>query len=71
MNILCIIPARMGSSRFPGKPMEKILLGRKYVEPVEITKARGEIFNIPFVQVGCKNQSNRYRSIGLLVPDLL
>ena len=25
MNILCIIPARMGSSRFPGKPMEKIL----------------------------------------------
>lgn len=25
MNILAIIPARMGSSRFPGKPMEKIL----------------------------------------------
>ncbi|MDB9722960.1 3-deoxy-manno-octulosonate cytidylyltransferase [Candidatus Marinimicrobia bacterium] len=24
-NILVIIPARMGSSRFPGKPMEKIL----------------------------------------------
>jgi len=25
MKVLCIIPARMGSSRFPGKPMEKIL----------------------------------------------
>jgi 3-deoxy-manno-octulosonate cytidylyltransferase (CMP-KDO synthetase) len=24
MNNICIIPARMGSSRFPGKPMEKI-----------------------------------------------
>ena len=25
MNIISIIPARMGSSRFPGKPMKKIL----------------------------------------------
>ena len=25
MKILALIPARMGSSRFPGKPMEKIL----------------------------------------------
>ena len=25
MNILALIPARMGSSRFPGKPMAKIL----------------------------------------------
>ena len=25
MNILALIPARMGSSRFPGKPMKKIL----------------------------------------------
>ena len=25
MNILALIPARMGSSRFPGKPLEKIL----------------------------------------------
>ena len=24
MNIISIIPARMGSSRFPGKPMKKI-----------------------------------------------
>ena len=25
MKILSLIPARMGSSRFPGKPMEEIL----------------------------------------------
>ena len=25
MNILALIPARMGSSRFPGKPMKKII----------------------------------------------
>ena len=25
MNILALIPARMGSSRFPGKPMAEIL----------------------------------------------
>ena len=25
MNILCIIPARMGSSRFPGKPLAPLL----------------------------------------------
>ena len=24
MNIVCIIPARMESTRFPGKPMHKI-----------------------------------------------
>ena len=25
MRNLCVIPARMGSSRFPGKPLEKLL----------------------------------------------
>jgi 3-deoxy-manno-octulosonate cytidylyltransferase (CMP-KDO synthetase) len=25
MKVLCVIPARMGASRYPGKPMEKIL----------------------------------------------
>ena len=25
MNIVALIPARMGSSRFPGKPMAKLL----------------------------------------------
>ena len=36
MNIISIIPARMGSSRFPGKPMKKILgmpmIGHVYKE---------------------------------------
>ena len=35
MNIVAIIPARMGSSRFPGKPMEKIcgipMIGHVYL----------------------------------------
>ena len=33
MNILALIPARMGSSRFPGKPMAKIL-GKPMIEHV-------------------------------------
>ena len=33
MKILAIIPARMGSSRFPGKPMAKIL-GKPMIEHV-------------------------------------
>lgn len=33
MKILCIVPARMGSTRFPGKPMEK-LLGVPMIEQV-------------------------------------
>ena len=33
MKVLAIIPARMGSSRFPGKPMAKIL-GRPMIEHV-------------------------------------
>ena len=33
MNILSVIPARMGSSRFPGKPMAKIL-GKPMIEHV-------------------------------------
>ena len=30
---ICIIPARMGSSRFPGKPMQEIL-GKPMIEHV-------------------------------------
>jgi 3-deoxy-manno-octulosonate cytidylyltransferase (CMP-KDO synthetase) len=33
MNVLALIPARMGSSRFPGKPMAKIL-GKPMIEHV-------------------------------------
>lgn len=31
MNIIAIIPARMGSSRFPGKPLALIQIGRAHV----------------------------------------
>jgi len=33
MKIVCVIPARMGSSRFPGKPLAKIV-GRPMIEHV-------------------------------------
>lgn len=33
MNVIAVIPARMGSTRFPGKPMENIL-GRPMIEYV-------------------------------------
>ena len=41
MNILALIPARMGSSRFPGKPMAKIL-GKPMIEHVyqNVTKCK-------------------------------
>jgi len=42
MNILAIIPARMGSSRFPGKPMEKIL-GKPMIGHVYERVASSEI----------------------------
>jgi 3-deoxy-manno-octulosonate cytidylyltransferase (CMP-KDO synthetase) len=45
MNVIAIIPARMGSSRFPGKPLEKILgkpmVGHVY-ERVSQTKILSE-----------------------------
>ncbi len=47
MNIIAIIPARMGSSRFPGKPMAKILdmpmVGHVY-NRVKMSKSLTEVF---------------------------
>jgi len=47
MNIIGIIPARMGSSRFPGKPMAKILgvpmLGHVYFRS-KMSKAMKEVY---------------------------
>ena len=57
MNIISIIPARMGSSRFPGKPMKKILgipmIGHVYkrvkmcktLKDVYVATCDTEIFN--------------------------
>ena len=47
MNIIGIIPARMGSSRFPGKPLEKILgmpmVGHVYLRS-KMSKALDEVY---------------------------
>lgn len=47
MNIISIIPARMGSSRFPGKPMKKILgmpmIGHVY-NRVKMCKTLNEVY---------------------------
>jgi 3-deoxy-manno-octulosonate cytidylyltransferase (CMP-KDO synthetase) len=47
MNIISIIPARMGSSRFPGKPMKEILgmpmIGHVY-KRVKMCKALSEVY---------------------------
>ena len=47
MNIISIIPARMGSSRFPGKPMKHILdipmIGHVY-KRVKINKTLSEVY---------------------------
>ena len=47
MNIISIIPARMGSSRFPGKPMKDILgmpmIGRVY-KRVKMNKTLSEVY---------------------------
>ncbi|PIS21069.1 type II secretion system protein GspE [candidate division WWE3 bacterium CG08_land_8_20_14_0_20_43_13] len=37
-----------------GQPVEKILLDRGYVDSVELVKARGDLFGIPFVQLSTK-----------------
>ncbi|MDQ7060713.1 MAG: 3-deoxy-manno-octulosonate cytidylyltransferase [Sulfurimonas sp.] len=47
MNIISIIPARMGSSRFPGKPMKEILgmpmIGHVY-KRVKLSKTLSEVY---------------------------
>ena len=47
MNIISIIPARMGSSRFPGKPMAKILdmpmIGHVY-KRVKMSETLSEVY---------------------------
>ncbi|MGG7048326.1 MULTISPECIES: 3-deoxy-manno-octulosonate cytidylyltransferase [unclassified Campylobacter] len=47
MNIISIIPARMGSSRFPGKPMKEILgipmIGHVY-KRVKMSKILNEVY---------------------------
>ncbi|RYZ80475.1 MAG: 3-deoxy-manno-octulosonate cytidylyltransferase, partial [Proteobacteria bacterium] len=48
MMDVCIIPARMGSSRFPGKPMTPIL-GIPMIEHVYRRTAMGNIFSKVYI----------------------
>ena len=44
MKNICIIPARMGSSRFPGKPLHKIL-GKELIHHVYDNCKKSNLFN--------------------------
>lgn len=63
MNILAIIPARMGSSRFPGKPMEKIL-GKPMIGHVYERVASSEILTTTAVATCDQEIFDYVESIG-------
>ena len=63
MNILALIPARMGSSRFPGKPMAKIL-GKPMIGHVYENVERCELLRKTVVAT-CDEEIKEYiESIG-------
>jgi 3-deoxy-manno-octulosonate cytidylyltransferase (CMP-KDO synthetase) len=63
MNILALIPARMGSSRFPGKPMAQIL-GKPMIGHVYDRVVKSPILNMTAVAT-CDHEIYDYiRSIG-------
>lgn len=63
MNILAVIPARMNSSRFPGKPMKKIL-GIPMIERVYKNVSRSKIIDTVFVATCDLEIHNYILSIG-------
>lgn len=63
MNILALIPARMGSSRFPGKPMAKIL-GKPMIGHVYERVARNEILTATVVATCDEEIASYIKSIG-------
>lgn len=63
MNIVAIIPARMGSSRFPGKPMAK-LLGKPMIGHVFERVSQCNLLNLTVVAT-CDTEIRDYiKSIG-------
>ena len=48
MKSICIIPARMGSSRFPGKPLEKIL-GTEMISYCYRNAIESKAFDLTFI----------------------
>ncbi len=63
MNILAMIPARMGSSRFPGKPMAKIL-GKPMIGHVYERVARCKLLTKTIVATCDQEISDYITSIG-------
>ena len=63
MNILALIPARMGSSRFPGKPLAKIL-GKPMIGHV-YDRVKGCVLLAKTVVATCDDEIKEYlESIG-------
>jgi 3-deoxy-manno-octulosonate cytidylyltransferase (CMP-KDO synthetase) len=63
MRILALIPARMGSSRFPGKPMAK-LLGKPMLGHVYERVSRNELLTLTAVATCDVEIADYIRSIG-------
>lgn len=63
MNILALIPARMGSSRFPGKPMARIL-GKPMIGHVYERVARSPVLAMTAVATCDKEIFDYIESIG-------
>lgn len=63
MNILALIPARMGSSRFPGKPMAPIL-GKPMIGHVYERVAKSPILTMTAVATCDQNIADYIESIG-------
>lgn len=63
MNVLALIPARMGSSRFPGKPMAKIL-GKPMIGHVYERVCQSSILNMVAVATCDKEIYDYIVSIG-------
>jgi 3-deoxy-manno-octulosonate cytidylyltransferase (CMP-KDO synthetase) len=63
MKIIALIPARMGSSRFPGKPMVKIL-GKPMIGHVYERVSRSSLLNLTAVATCDKEIFDYIESIG-------
>ena len=63
MNVLALIPARMGSSRFPGKPMAKIL-GKPMIGHVYDRVCQSPILSMTAVATCDREIYDYIRSIG-------
>ena len=63
MNILALIPARMGSSRFPGKPMA-LIMGKPMIGHVYERVAKSNLLNMTAVATCDKEIFDYIESIG-------